>query len=91
MRDVYGKNAALRKQVDRPLQLSRMFVRYLASGGDELLAQAWMDSNRGLNDAIAVYGIDAAPRYPQIDSLPHKTQLGPTAIVTPGWVAMPLT
>jgi hypothetical protein len=69
LREMYGKNAALRKLVDGPLRLSGMFVRYQAGGGDELLAQAWMDAARGLNHTIAVYGTGAAPRYPQIDSI----------------------
>jgi hypothetical protein len=52
-----------------------MFVRYQASRGDELLAQAWMDAARGLNHAIAVYGIGSAPWYPQIDSIYYDIKL----------------
>jgi hypothetical protein len=68
-RKMYAQSPAVKRMVDGPLRASGVFVRYGAKAGDEMLADGWADSARGVNHVIDVYGKGAAPRYPEIDSV----------------------
>jgi len=71
LRELYSRGGAVRKLVDGPLRRSGMFQRYHSKPGDELLAQAWEDAARGINNIIEVYGNGRNPRYPAIDSISY--------------------
>ena len=68
LRREYAKSAAVR-DVAGALRRSRVYVRYDAKPGDELLAAAWLDAARGINHVIDVYGSGNPPRYPAIDAI----------------------
>jgi hypothetical protein len=82
LRDLYGANQALRNLVDGPLRTTGLFIRYRDSSGGDLLAQAWADAARGLNNIIEVYGTGKAPRYPNTDSISYDTRLPAFLLMT---------
>ena len=69
LRRLYGSSAALRELVDGPLRRSHTYVRYESKPGADLLAAAWSDAARAIDNIIEVYGNGKAPRYPAIDSV----------------------
>jgi hypothetical protein len=82
LRDLYGANDAVRKMVDGTLRLSGVFVRYEAVPGGEMLAQAWTDAARGINQIIEVYGTGKPPRYPTTDSISYDLKLPSFLLMT---------
>ncbi len=68
LRELYGSNQGLRRLVDGEIRRSGMFQRYHAKSGEELLAQAWGDAARAMDNIIEIYGAGRAPRYTQIDA-----------------------
>lgn len=71
--------AALRRAyatdaMGRALRRSGAYVRYASKSNDELLAAAWLDAARGINNIIDVYGIGKPPRYPAIDAVSYDVK-----------------
>lgn len=54
--------------VDDDLRASGAYVRYDDKSGGDLLAAAWADAARGIDNIIDVYALGKAPRYPAIDA-----------------------
>ena len=71
LRELYRTNAAIQRLVDGPLLLSGMYERYRARAREELLAQAWNDCAKGINNIIDVYDAGHPPRYKDIDSVSY--------------------
>jgi len=73
----------LRELIHR-LRVSGVYFRYNGLDDAEMLSRAWMDGVRGMNRAIDVYGLGAAPRYPAIDAatLDTKTEAGARTVAT---------
>jgi hypothetical protein len=71
LKELYRQNDGLNRLVDGPLRASGMFQRYSEQSGADLLAQAWLDSARGINNIIDVYGTGKAGRYPAIDAVTY--------------------
>src|SRR5215469_6975331 len=69
LRDLYGRNAAVKQMTDGALHDSGVLVRFNARPGDELLAEGWVEAAHGINRVIDVYGTGQKPRYPEIDSV----------------------
>lgn len=68
LRKMYATNDALRKLVDGALRESGVYVRHESKAGGDLLAQAWTDAARGMNQAIDVYGEGkTSSRYAAMD------------------------
>src|SRR5260370_3209849 len=67
LKKVYSTSDAARKMVDGALRESGAYVRYESKAGGDLLAQAWMDAARGINQAIDVYGEGKNSRYSVMD------------------------
>lgn len=74
LKRLYRDNASVRRLVDGPLRESGAYVRYHDQPGEELLASAWIDAARGINNIIDIYGAGKAPRYPQIDSVTYDVK-----------------
>ena len=68
LRRLYRSSDPVRRMVDGPLRESGAYIRLQDRGGEELLARAWLEAARGINNIIDVYGDGKAPRYPEIDS-----------------------
>ena len=68
LKKVYSTSDAARKMVDGALRESGAYVRYESKAGGDLLAQAWTDAARGINQAIDVYGEGKSSRYSAIDA-----------------------
>lgn len=68
--------AALRPtaELTRALRRGGAYVRYTDRSDQELLAAAWLDAARGINNIIDVYGAGKAPRYPVIDSVSYDVK-----------------
>jgi hypothetical protein len=62
-------SAAIRQLVDGPLRRSGAYVRYDGKPSGELLAAAWGDAARGINNILDVYGGGKAPRSATIDAV----------------------
>lgn len=62
---------AVKRVIDGPLRASGMFQRYADRSDEELLSQAWIDSAKGVNNIIDIYGTGKAGRYPAIDSVTY--------------------
>jgi DUF218 domain len=58
----------------RALRGSGAYVRYASKPDRELLAAAWLDAARGINNIIDVYATGKAPRYPAIDSVSYDVK-----------------
>lgn len=69
LKRLYRANAAVRQMVDGPLRESGAYIRYHEKAGEDLLALAWIDAARGINNMIDVYGMGKAPRYPDVDAM----------------------
>lgn len=68
LKKVYSTSDAARQMVDGALRESGAYVRYESKAGGDLLAQAWTDAARGMNQAIDVYGEGKnSSRYSAID------------------------
>ncbi len=67
LKKLYSTSDAARKMVDGALRESGAYVRYESKAGDDLLAQAWTDAARGMNQAIDVYGEGKNSRYSAMD------------------------
>ena len=74
LKRLYKDNAAVRRLVDGPMRESGAYVRYHEKPGEELLALAWIDAARAINNIIDVYGAGKAPRYPLIDSVTYDVK-----------------
>jgi hypothetical protein len=68
---LYRKSPLVRGLADGPLRASGMYVLYQELSGEDLLKHAWDDCVHGMNQAIEVYGIGKAPRYPAIDAMTY--------------------
>jgi len=68
LRRLYETNAAVRELTDGVVRPSGAYERYRTKSGGDLLAAAWLDAARGINNIIDVYGNGKAPRYPAIDA-----------------------
>lgn len=68
LKRLYDKSDAVRELTDGALRRSRAYTRYDAKSGRELLAAAWIDAARGIDNIIDVYENGKPPRYPLIDS-----------------------
>jgi hypothetical protein len=68
--------AALRptEELMRALRRSGAYVRFASKPDDELLAAAWLDAARGINNIIDVYGVAKPPRYPAIDAVSYDVK-----------------
>jgi DUF218 domain len=68
LRKAYSRSDEVRTLVDRDLTESGAYIREESKGGGDLLAQAWSDAARAMNEAIDVYGegLDKA-RYASMD------------------------
>jgi hypothetical protein len=69
--DLSRQGGAVKRVVDGPLRASGMFQRYRDRSDEELLSQAWLDSAKGINNIIDIYGTGKAGRYPAIDSVTY--------------------
>ncbi len=83
---LFQKSKVVRGLADGPLRASGMYVLYQGLNGAELLKHAWDDCARGMNLAIAVYGIGKAPRYPAIDGMTYDPKTEPYRQVVQGLV-----
>lgn len=68
LRRLAQTSAAVREAIGA-LRRSGTYILHGAKSDDELLAAAWLDEARAINNVIDVYGTGKAPRYPQIDSV----------------------
>src|SRR3954451_18097248 len=68
LKRLYDNNDAVRELTDGALRHSRAYIRYDAKSGRELLAAAWIDAARGIDNIIDVYENGKPPRSPLIDS-----------------------
>jgi len=68
LRRLYRNSQPVRMLVDGPLRRSGAYIRLMRSSGEDLLVSAWLESARGVNRIIDVYGVGKPPRYPAIDS-----------------------
>ena len=68
--------AALRptSELMRALRGSGAYVRYESKSDAELLAAAWLDAARGINNILDVYGSGKPPRYPAIDAVSYDVK-----------------
>lgn len=71
LRALHAEHEPVRRIVESPLRTSGLFIRYHDRSGDDLLAQAWSDAARAINNIIEVYGTGKPPRYPAIDSVAY--------------------
>ena len=71
LRALYASQERVRRSVDGPVRHTGVFVKYHSQPGGELLAQAWMDAAKALNNIIEVYGLGKAPRYPAADAVAY--------------------
>jgi DUF218 domain len=62
---------AVRRSLDGPLRASGMFERHRDRSDEELLSQAWLESAKGINNIIDIYGTGKAGRYPAIDAVTY--------------------
>jgi hypothetical protein len=69
LRRLYRTNKTIRQLTDGTLRSSGTYVLHRSKSGEELLATAWLDAARGINNIIDVYGTGKAPKYPAIDSV----------------------
>ncbi len=74
LRALAEKNPAVKQLASGPLRRSGMYVRYHDKPAPDLLAAAWMDAAKGINNAIEVYAQGRAPRYPAIDSVAYDVK-----------------
>lgn len=71
--------AALRRvsamdEIAGALRRSGAYVRYASKPDHELLAAAWLDAARGINNIIDVYAVAKPPRYPAIDAVSYDVK-----------------
>jgi hypothetical protein len=71
--------AALRRasgtdELARGLRRSGAYLQYASKPDDELLAAAWLDAARGINNIIDVYGVAKPPRYKDIDAVSYDVK-----------------
>jgi hypothetical protein len=79
---LYATTQALHAVMDQ-IRRSGMYIRYGDLPDAEMLGRVWMDTSRGMNRAIDVYGLGVAPRYPAIDSATDlKDESGARTIAT---------
>ena len=69
LRELAGAPGPVRSLVVARLRPSGMFQRYAAGSDADLLASAWRDAARAIDNILAVYGEGKPPRYPSIDSV----------------------
>jgi hypothetical protein len=74
LRDLARRNRNLKQLVAGPLRRSGIFQCYASRSDEELLALAWSDAARAINNIIDVYGAGKPPRYPQIDSITYDVK-----------------
>ena len=74
LRRIYQKSEALRQLIDGPLRQSGAYIRLHDRSGADLLVAAWLETVRGINNIIDVYGYGKAPRYPIIDSAAYDVK-----------------
>ncbi|MEO6259535.1 MAG: YdcF family protein [Thermoanaerobaculia bacterium] len=71
MRALSHRSEPLKRMIDGPLRASGMFQRLHERSGEELVAQAWLDAARGINQIIDVYGTGRSGRYPAADAVTY--------------------
>ena len=67
LKQAYSASDAVHMFVEETLRESGAYVRYQSKAGGDLLAQAWTDAARGMNQAIDVYGEGKNSRYSSMD------------------------
>jgi len=70
---IYRTDARVRA-LDPVMRSSGAYVRYHDRSGEQLLAQAWVDAARGINNIIDVYGAGTPPRSPDIDGVSYDVK-----------------
>jgi hypothetical protein len=66
LRRLYREDAGVRKVVDDAVRSSDVYVRF---ENEDLLARAWRDVARGVNNIVEVYGSGKPPRSANIDAV----------------------
>lgn len=69
LRRVYRDDDRLRTLVDSELRRTGVYVRHHERSGEDLLAAAWTDAARAIDNIMDIYGEGKAPRSPAIDSV----------------------
>ncbi len=68
LRALYRGSPGVRGLVDGPLRRSGVFIHEQSRSGEQLLADAWLETAENINRIIDVYALGVAPRYPEIDA-----------------------